>query len=401
MNNVLDEGGFSGHEDGTMTAIPKVVLNADVTPSGSLKKRQGYRLVTSLPNAHSLWGARGILLVASEGQLYRFYPDGSKTALCDLAGPLDEKLYYALADGLVYISSRHWTGVLDPETNTVSAWGIAIPAQPVLALGGSGALQAGRYRVCYTILFGNLVGGNGLITEIDVTADGSSILLVNKPSGVVAWVTDPNGDVFYRSYCEQSTIVEIDTVEPLPTFLCSPPSPMQFIRFAFGRIWGVIDNRLVYSEPYRCDLFKTTNEFTFPTNILLLAAVDGGLYVGLDDRTIFLSGTEPGGMREVLVGAGVARNIVAYCNNVPEMGNNIPIWVSSDGLVAGGHNGSVVNITRGRVQFPAGTDGAAVSRMVNGAEQILTSYKQKRPQGSGVGFGDSATCEIIRNGRVI
>ena len=42
MNNVLEEGGFSGHDDGTMTAIPKVILNADVTAEERLKKRSGY-----------------------------------------------------------------------------------------------------------------------------------------------------------------------------------------------------------------------------------------------------------------------------------------------------------------------------------------------------------------------
>lgn len=403
MNNVLPEGGFSGHEDGTMTATPKVVLNADVLPNQRLKVRPGYRLLANLPNAHSVWGTRSILLAASEGRLYRFYPDGSKVNLCAIGGPHEEKLFYAATDqGTIYISSRHWMGILDAAQNTVGAWGIAIPEQPVLAeVGGSGSLKAGRYQVCYTKLADGLIGGSGMIAEIDIHADNASISLLNKPADVVAWATDPNGSTFYRAADEQPIIAAIDTVEPLPTFLCGPPAPMRFIRVAFGRMWGAADNRLIYSEPYRYDLYKATSVFSFPDNIRLVAFVHGGIFVGFDDRTVFLQGTEPTGMSEVIVGGGVARNILAYCNNVPDMGSRIPVWVAKDGLVAGGHEGSIVRITKDRLQFPAGMEGAAVSRTVNGQDQFLASFKQERPRGSGVGFGDSATCEVVRNGRVL
>jgi hypothetical protein len=402
MNNVLEEGGFSGHNDGTMTAIPRVILNADVTAEERLKKRGGYRLLASLPNAHSAWGTRHVLLAAAEGRLYRFYPDGSKVNLCAITGPYEEKLFYAAVDGLVYISSRHWMGILDPAQNTVSTWGIPIPEQPVLAvMNGTGALSGGRYQVCYTNVVGEQVGGNGMIAEIDILTDNSTISLLNKPSDAIAWATDPDGSTFYRAAYEKAEITDIDTMEPLPTFLCGPPNPMRFIRRAFGRLWGAVDSTLCYSEPYRYDLYKSTNMFSFPNDILLVAFVDGGIFVGFDDRTIFLPGTEPSEMREAHVGAGVARNILAYCNNIPDMGNNVPVWVSKDGLMAGGHSGALVKITKDRVQFPVGQEGAAVSRTVNGREQFLTSFKQERPRVSGVGFGDSATCEVVRNGKVL
>ena len=402
MNNVLEEGGFSGHDDGTMTAIPKVILNADVTAEERLKRRGGYYLLTSLPNAHSAWATRRIMLAAAEGRLYRFYPDGSKVNLCGLSGPYEEKLFYAAVDDRVYISSRHWLGILNPEINTISPWGIPIPEQPVLAVvNGTGALTAGRYQICYTNVVDGQIGGNGMIAEIDILANNSTISLLNKPAGVIAWATDPDGSTFFRAAREQALITAIETIEPLPSFLCSPPNPMRFIRRAFGRMWGAVDNQLLYSEPYRYDLFKHTNQFTFPSEILLVAFVDGGIFVGFEDRTIFLPGTEPSAMREVPLGPGVARNILAYCNNVPDMGNNIPIWVSKEGLVAGSHSGALAKITEDRVQFPAGQEGAAVSRIVNGREQYLTSFKQERPRGSGVGFGDSATCEIVRNGKVL
>ena len=151
INNVLTEGGFSGHDDGTMTAIPKVILNADVTAEEKLKKRGGFRLLINLPNAHSAWANKRVLMVASEGRLYRFYPDGSKINLCAVDGPPQERLFYAAVDAQIYVSSRHWMGILDIVENQVSAWGIPIPEQPVVAaVSGSGALHPGVYQVCYT-----------------------------------------------------------------------------------------------------------------------------------------------------------------------------------------------------------------------------------------------------------
>ena len=403
MNNVLREGGFSGHQDGTMTAIPRILLNADVTAEEKLKRRSGYSLLMSLPNAHSVWGNRKALMAAAEGRLYRFYPDGTKVNLTALSGPPEEKLYYATVDDKIYVSSRHWMGIFDPDTNAVSSWGIPLPTQPALAIVSGGSLVIGRYQVCFTNVVNGIVGGNGMIAEIDIVSEGCSISMLNRPADSLVWVTDPDGYTFYKSIEGGSggLITAVNSMEPLPTFLCGPPSPMRFVRLAFGRIWGAIENRLVYSEPYRYDLFKSTNVFPYADEIQMVAVVTGGVFVGFDDRAIFLAGTEPQGMQEATVGAGVKRNVLAYCNNVPDMGNNIPVWLSKDGLVAGSHSGQAVLITDKRIQFPAGSEGAAGVRIVNGMEQYLASYKQERPQGSGVGFGDSATCEVVRNGKVL
>lgn len=402
MNNVITENGMTGGGDGSVTAIPKVILNADVTPDKKLKKRSGFSLFASLPNSHSIWGTRGIILASSDGYLRRLYPDSSIVTVCALGGPQDERLFYAVGDKGVYISSRYWMGVFNPQLNSVSEWGIPLPEQPVLSLGGGGALPAGRYQVCYTNVVDGQIGGNGMIAEIDAYADNASIALVDRPENVIAWITDADGSVFSRAITEGSVISSIDTVEPLPTFMCYPPQPMQFIRNAFGRMWGVIDNKLVYSEPFRPDLFKRTNVFSFPEDITLAAFVEGGVYAGMGSKTVFLAGTEPSNMREADVAGGVAKSIMAYCNNVPDLGNNIPIWVSREGLVAGSHSGSIVKITKDRLQFPSSIDtGAAIQRTVNGQSQYLASMKQAKPRGSGVGFGDSATCEVVRNGKVL
>ena len=400
MNNVVPEENYSG--DQALTAVPRVILNADVTPSKTLKKRSGYKLMVNLPNVHSMWSTKGVMLCASEGFLYRFYPDGSTIKLCALPGDQQDKLSYTLVNSKVYISNSQWTGILESTTNEITPWGLPIPEQPVvLVISNSGSLKSGKYFLCYAFEDNGEVGAPSAFVEVIIAQDNSSISLLNKVQGTLSWITDPDGNLFYLTNSDNSIITSISSVEPLPSISCTSVRPMRFIRRAFGRMWGAVDNFLVYSEPYKYGLFRFDAFFKQDSNILMLAFVEGGIYIGMTDKTIFLSGSDIPSMKETVVGSGVVNNLLVYCNNVPDLGNSIPIWVSKDGLVSGSHSGQISSITTNKVQFPTGVEGAALSRIVNGQPQVLTSFKQARPQGSGVGFGDSTTCEVVRNGRAI
>ena len=399
MNNVRDDSAMD--ENGVVT--PRINLNADVTPDRSLKRRLGFQKMVNLPNAHSLWANRKMMLCAAEGYLYRIYPDYSKVQVCALAGPHDERLYYAEADGKIYISSRHWMGVFDPMSNTVESWGIPLPVGPMLSA-GSGSLKAGTYMVCFTATNNATayreISGNGEISAITL-GDNSGIVIGNRPAGAIVWCTDTNGDTFYLAG-EVDSITAYPSTEPLPTFMCQPPSPMRFIRLKFGRMWGSVGNRLYYTEPYRYGLVKSTNYFQYPDEIQMVAAVEGGIYVGFSDRTLFLNGQTPQEMREMHAGEGVVRGAVYYVRSaIGDLGENVPIWVAINGIVAGSHTGQAVTLTKDRLQIAPGEEGAAIIRVVNGLTQFMASVKQQRKRGSGVGFGDNATCEIVRNGKII
>ena len=395
MNNVQQEGGIS--EEGVVA--PRVILNADVTLEGRIKRRQGFRLAVNLPNAHSLWGNRAVMLCAAEGYLYRIYPDASKIQVCTIDGPEDERLYYETAENMVYVSSRYWNGIFDLMNNNVRAWGIPLPGQPMLSQ-AAGSLPSGVYRACFTNADtkGNL-GGNGQIAEIELYSEGG-IAILNRPADAIVWTTEPNGDTFFYAG-EIDAITANPSLEALPTFLCAPPEPMTFIRVRFGRMWGVVNDRFVYSEPYRYDLFKVNNYFGYDAEIRMVAATPGGFFIGFADKCLFLAGTQPEEMREQYAGAGVVKGTVAYCNNVGELGNNVPLWISKDGIVAGASTGQIVPITLNKVQFSAGQEGMAHSRVVNGAPQYMGGFVQGSSKGSGVGFGDSATCDVVRNGKVL
>jgi hypothetical protein len=226
----------------------------------------------------------------------------------------------------------------------------------------------------------------------------------------MVWCTDPNGDIFYR-IADTNVITMGPTVEPLPTLFVSQPPFMDYITHAFGRMWGSRENKVYYSEPFHLDWFKLgTNYFEFATTVTMVARMRTGLFIGCEDRTYCLLGTEPKEMQQLDVGAGAVPGTLDYCNNIIELGDTIsppekkhvsvPVWVSQEGIVAGNPAGRVFNLSQGKVKFAPGNEGAALYRQRDGDFQYLTSF-YKGPDSDSVGMSDEATCTIIRNGKVI
>ncbi len=385
---------------------PRVILNADVTAQGRLEKRDGQTKTISLAGAHSLWaGNSGMLCVAGD-KLYHL-EQGTAQEICSISGP-DSQMYYEEVNGLIYVSNQHWNGVIDPAPWTVSDWGIPLPEQPLLST-TSGSMPAGMYHVCFTAKDGDNISGNGPVAQIELTAEGG-ISISNRPAGGLVWVTDPNGSMFYLA----GGVDEVTAppgVEPLPSFLCSPPLCMENLCYAFGRMWGSREGTVYYSEPFHLDWFKNNlNRFDFEETVTMIARVKTGIFVGCENSTYFFGGTEPEKMEQARAGAGAVPGTLTYCNNVTELGDiispqekvhdSVPVWLSKEGVVIGNNAGRLFNLTQQKVRFAPGEKGASLYRQKGGQFQFLTSFKSG-PEGSGFGISDSATCEVMRNGKVI
>lgn len=329
------------------------------------------------------------------------------TTIEDIGG-LQRQMYYSEIGDKTYMSNSGWNGIFDPQTDSISDWGVAPPEGPVMS-SGNGSLVAATYHVFMTNESGDEISGNGPISQIVLTSTGG-ISISNRPSGATVWCTDPNGDVFYR-IGQTDGIGNVPTVEPFSFLFCSQPPYMTNITHAFGRMWGSDANILYYSESFHVDLFKLgTNRFEFATDITLIAKVKTGLFVGCKDRTKFLLGTEPEQMKELDVGAGAVPGTLTYCNDIIELGDTIsppekkhtsvPVWVSEEGIVAGNPVGRLFSLSQQKVKFAPGVEGASLYRKKEGRFQFLTSLKQGS-EGSGLGFTDTATATVMRDGVVI
>ncbi len=384
---------------------PRVILNADVTADGALIQRKGKSLFLALPGAHSLWSGDQCMLVAANGTLYRIV-QGAAVSIGAISGPKCP-LSYVDAEDKVYISNPYWQGVYNPSTSTLSSWGVAVPPGPML-LSGNGNLPAGTYHVCMTNVSGGELSGNGPIVPITLTSEGG-IQVQNRPSGALVWVTDSDEGIFYL-VGETNNIVDIPTVEPLPTFLCSPPPYMENLCYAFGRIWGAVGSDVYYSMPFKPGLFKlTSNVYHYEDTITMIAKVSTGLFIGMKNRTRFLAGTIPEQMAQRDAGAGSIKGTLAYCNNMPELGwtlgtpekdfVDVPVWLTTEGVVVGAPNGNFFNITKNKIKTGIPDQGASLYRNLEGVIQYLTSFK-RGATGSGAGFSDNDTMTAFRNGRI-
>jgi len=406
MNNIKESEGLFVGRYGKNTQ-PRIILNADVTSGGRIIKRDGSEKVIALTSPHSLWSSSVAMLCASEGKLYRIN-QGQAVEICAITGPATY-LSYVEINEKIYISNKYWNTIFDPSDNSTSDWGLSLPEQPVIS-STAGNLTAGTYQVCFTRFSGREISGNGAIASIELAAD-SGITISNRGADLLVWMTDPNGSKFFLAGQLDTIVSNAQSSEPLPSFLCSPPLYMEYLSYGFGRVWGSIDNVLYYSEPFHPEWFRNQfNKFEYNQNITLIAQATTGIFVGCEDTTYFLAGTEPQQMKQTLAGKGAVPGTLIYCNNVPELGDilspaerihvDVPIWLSQEGIVIGNASGRLFNLTHQKVKFKPGKRGASVHRMKNGEFQYLTNFKQGSP-GSGFGMADTVTAEVIRNGRVI
>lgn len=404
MSNLESAGELFAKEG---VARPRIILNADVTPTGRLKKRDGRTKVISLTAPHSIWAGTHAMLCVSQGALYNLTGKVATNvgAVTDTGSP---PMSYAEVGDLIYFSNKYGNGVFDPGAGTVSTWGIELPNGPMLS-STSGNLDAGLYHVCLTAESGGEISGNGPITKITLSSEGG-ISISNRSANDIAWCTDPNGDTFYR-IGKADTIVNVPTVEPLPSLFCYPPPYVQYLTHAFGRMWGFVGDKLYYSEPFKWSWWKLgTAFFQFATTGTMIAKTKTGLFIGCEDRTHCLLGTKPEEMQHLDVGAGAVPGTLAYCNNIIELGDTIsppekkhesvPVWASEEGIVAGNPVGRLFSLSQGKVKFSPGDQGAGLYRQKNGDFQYLASF-YTGPDDESVGMSDEATVTVMRNGVVI
>jgi len=401
MNNITP--GFLAKKG---VVSPRIVLNADVDASGKITKRAGQTLFFELANSHSLWACETCMLCAANNKLYSG-GTGVAVEVGDIDGPANEPLDYCLCEDKVYISNKYWRGVFDPLTNTVSDWGIVLPPGPML-ISSDGNLPVGIYYVIFTAVSDGQISGNGPMTKIELTSEGG-IQILNRPSGALVWMTDQN-DYVFSLVGAVDTVTGFSGVEPLPSFMCGPPPNMTCLTYAFGRMWGAVGPEVYYSEPHQTAWFKlTSNRFKFNSDVTVIAMVPTGLFIGMEDRTIFLMGTEPDQMIQQNAGSGSIAGSLAYCNNVPYLADvlgipekvfvDVPIWRTVDGFVAGNVNGRLFNLTKDKLKLGSPSRGASMYRQVDGMFQFLSSAYQGKI-GSGSGASDQELIDAIAAGRL-
>ena len=312
MNNV--SGG--GIKDGILQ--PGIILNAVIDPENRVVQRDGYSLHIAIDGCHSLFaGTFVVLCVGDTRQLYKVdLTAKTKTALTTITS--NHRVYYAEVGDSVYMSSKNWNGVYDFSTDSVRDWG-----------------------------------------EIIDTMDALN------------WVRETNGNKYFLADYSGNP-----TAAMKPHDFVHKPDPMEYIVYGHGRIWGSRNKTVYYSDAVSPEWFQDdVNNLQFNDVVRMIAVSSGGIYVGFDNYTVFLAGTNPDEMQYVPKKTGAIPHTVQYARGFGELGNNIPVWGTPSGQVmAGMPDGNLMDLTKGNIRFDVSEGVGSSFRIINGEPQYLMTF---------------------------
>jgi len=117
------------------------------------------------------------------------------------------------------------------------------------------------------------------------------------------------------------------------------------------------ENVLWWSEPYNFGLFDMAVSFVqFYTKIVMLAKVNGGLFLSTEKNTYFLAGRDPGQWQAQKVAGYPAiewTNTIAEASDIgAELPGQYAVWVSREGVILGAPDGNIVNLNKRKIIYP-------------------------------------------------
>lgn len=362
-----------------------VATNIDIDKTGAKRRRKGYTKVYT-GAVHSLWGGSTAAYFVTGTTLKELNADWSGTTRATLTAA-GLPMSYEDVLGVVYYSNGVDSGVI--ERRARRAWGIAVPALPVVTA-GNGGLRPGRYL--YTITHVRAGGESGAPRSgwIDLAANQSLVFTLATPSDTTVaakhiYISEPNGEALFRVGTVASATNSFTYAANRPTAtICrtiakGPPPPGQVIFEYNGRMYVAQDDVLWYSEPYEYELFDMARCFIpMGSRITVAGAVVGGIYVGTDQASIYLKGDTPENFeyRALQDGPAIPGTMVrvdgAAFEDEKVQGEAL-LWTTSRGVCLGAQDGNFVNLTNERYVAPSAVTGAAGVRTRDAAVKYAVS----------------------------
>lgn len=401
-------------------------VNVDITPTGRIKRRQGYELALAGTNIHSLCEVGGRALFVDGSTLYELKRGAAgvtKTAIRSGFLP-HSRLSFCELNGLVVYTDGRDNRTIDAAGNDRA---LSVPPPnpaPVLADGGEGGLHPGLYQVC--MVFERADGTfSGSTTPSQTYCSGKlliSSLPTTFPAGVVAariYLTPCDGNQFMHwralgAPVAPGTVFELFTPPSLghlcPTFMKNPLPPGAIIRRTYGgaRLLVAAGKHLYYSDPFAQSMYDPLGGYVpFESEITMLECGRGGIYVGTDDATFRLPDDPSKSDLETLLPYGAVRGA---SGTSPD--RTVCWWMTTRGLVRAGAEGQrsehnltpvggevVVNLQEEAIAMTKFRSGAAMFREQDGMKHVVSSLFDSETAGAAAySYFDA---EIIRKGTTL
>jgi len=189
----------------------------------------------------------------------------------------------------------------------------------------------------------------------------------------------------------------------LKTLLFDSMPACKHIEYFNGRLLGVTDFGVVYSEPLRYGLTNLAkNYLPYASPVTMVKAVVDGFYIAAD-KTYFVKFAS-GNATQIYEDSGSpVQEVVLPYGAVEGTGGDMPngtdvYWFSKRGIVIAGNSGKVTNIMEAAVAVDEFASGASIYREQDGAKHIVSALSEQG-QTSALRAFDYVSAEVIRAAR--
>lgn len=369
INNVKEDAALEIR--GTNSALyVRDAVNVDITDAGRIKMRGGVALQTGLPFKH-LWQSplHQDCFAQIDNQWVKVnIDDWSYKPLIEVGhGPIQ----HIVLNHQVCVTSDRGVFVFDGAT--ASKLTIDTPPSVQLHAVSGGSFTKGSIHVAIAWLKQGQESGLSESVKIETSElNGISInfplCMDERVTHVRLYMTDQNGGEL-RQVDEDYPIDQLNVQYMKPPILgrsaqfkhFTPMPHGKALRLWRGRLWSFERNVLCFSEAMTFHLTDPRYNFIqFPERISFIEPVEGGIWVGLITRVVFLRGTDARSMsmepkasqRPVANGSLFVESdqLAEYASS----GLGCAMWLAENGLVIGTADGSLVELHAGRLQGISG-----------------------------------------------
>ncbi len=361
-NNVRveDDGVFQPSKRGAHLVEAK---NVDLDAAGVPSQRSGTTDRLAGTDYRALTSCAGLLLAQDGGTIYNVTVADpfTKSALVTGLSATAEVLFHEY-EGECYYTNGIVCGKIT-SAGVATHWGMTTPAAPTLGT-TAGALPAGNYRVSVTLVDADGVESGA--PEASVLAD----TVVTGSQAITVDVTSPDSNAthvkIYASEANQKELFFVSKVavgslpatvsavgvstEPLLTQHMRGPIPADAMFSHKGYMFLVADNVIFRSRGQTPHLYYPAEEvMIFPHTVKGGVGLDGGFFVATAAKLYWIAGKEPAAWKRTSMDTATYAigGLSLPGERIPKLKteDELALFVSEDGLVAGFTDGSIAHLT--------------------------------------------------------
>ena len=326
------------------------------------------------PGLDQAWAGVAHSIVEFDGQIY-FRTGTSLMRLGSTSVAVDSSLgtgstCYAKAPGALLYSDGNSCRML--ERGASASWGITPPAFSAVSTELDASKHTHKALATVTYMRGRYESGASTPVEIGCTASGASATVTIPDSAQAThkaiYMSMPGGETMRLAAVipngqTSATVTATASGPELQTLHKTPPPPHALSAVRNGRALVAVDNFILYSDPFKFDLFDPIRQsIPFQATVTMLAEVSpDALIVGTTAGVYRLAGADMDAVSIIkLSDLGVPLGAYATVDaSLFSQGQGLAVvFASAGGFCLVGQDGGVTNLTGDRYRpgpFMAGS----------------------------------------------